>query len=293
MAIITKNYDLSKIFMGPPNLYLDVAAPPSAVPPVQYTNTLQLDSSGQPSDSGTTGELAAVGVTAGGSGYVAGDILTLTQTGAAGGKVRVTAVSSGAVTGVAVYQYGWGYSVASGVATTGGSGSNCTINITDIRAGIHLGSIEPPATLKVSAKYDDIAIDQHAAPVDAAFVSLGAELDVTLRELDFTKFQRLLPARALATYSDLPAGTNPASDFLQVGSPATSAAQFRTVLVVGPRRDAAGKFHYVMLYRALQIGNIALDFTRGKATNLKLKWRGYNDLARVAGDRLLQATFMP
>jgi hypothetical protein len=70
----------------------------------------------------------------GGSGYVVNDILVVVQSGASLGQVKVTAVNSGAVTGVQIIQgsQGNGYSVASGLATTGGTGTGALINITAV-----------------------------------------------------------------------------------------------------------------------------------------------------------------
>lgn len=70
--------------------------------------------------------------TAAGTGYVVGDILTIS--GGTLGTVKVTAVGGGgAVTTVALYEPGTGgYSVASGTATTGGTGTGCTVNITAV-----------------------------------------------------------------------------------------------------------------------------------------------------------------
>lgn len=76
--------------------------------------------------------MKTVAVGAGGTGYAKGDILTITQTGASSGKVKVEAVNAGAVTSVSIYDPGQNYSVANGLATTGGTGSNCTINITAV-----------------------------------------------------------------------------------------------------------------------------------------------------------------
>lgn len=83
----------------------------------------------------TTGLLRAVNATptAGGSGYTAGDILDVT-TGGAGGKVQVSTVDGGgAVTAVAHYAGGYGgYTTGTGKATSGGTGTGCTVNITTI-----------------------------------------------------------------------------------------------------------------------------------------------------------------
>lgn len=68
-------------------------------------------------------------VTAGGTGYVVGDTITVTQSGATGGTLKVSAVTAGAVTGVTMLTPGSAYSVASGLATTGGTGTGCTVAI--------------------------------------------------------------------------------------------------------------------------------------------------------------------
>ncbi|HXZ39744.1 MAG TPA: putative baseplate assembly protein [Terriglobales bacterium] len=75
--------------------------------------------------------VGAVAVYTAGTDYATGDVLTIAQSGSSGtASVTVTSVStSGGVTGVALSQNGSNYSTATGVATTGGSGSGCTLNI--------------------------------------------------------------------------------------------------------------------------------------------------------------------
>ena len=69
-----------------------------------------------------------------GTGYVVGDLIGVTQSGASGGILRVTTVAAGVVTGLApvIGSQGVGYSVASGLATTGGSGTGLEVDITAI-----------------------------------------------------------------------------------------------------------------------------------------------------------------
>lgn len=82
------------------------------------------------------GKIATVAVNAGGTGYAVGDILSITQAGAAGAKLVVSSIGGGgAVTGVVVVEGGHSYSVASGLATThltGGGNDACTINISTL-----------------------------------------------------------------------------------------------------------------------------------------------------------------
>jgi len=73
--------------------------------------------------------IATTSLGAGGSAYLVGDILTIVQTGGSSGKIRVDTVTPGAVVTYTIIDYGEGYSAANGLATTGGSGTNCTINI--------------------------------------------------------------------------------------------------------------------------------------------------------------------
>lgn len=89
----------------------------------------------------STGVRIAAGVqainstpTAGGTNYTLGDILTC-AVGGAGAQVIVTSVgAAGAVTGLALVNSGTttGYTVATGQATTGGTGTGCTISITTV-----------------------------------------------------------------------------------------------------------------------------------------------------------------
>lgn len=82
-----------------------------------------------------TGGITAVNAapTVAGSGYAVGDTCNVT-TGGSSGKIRVTSVSAGAVTGIELYACGSGYTTGAGKATTNiiGSGTGLTIEITTI-----------------------------------------------------------------------------------------------------------------------------------------------------------------
>lgn len=80
----------------------------------------------------STGGITAVvsAPTAGGTGYVVGDILTV-STGGTNGKVIVESVGlGGVVTAVSLLRCGATYTTGAGKATTGGTGTSCTIEIT-------------------------------------------------------------------------------------------------------------------------------------------------------------------
>jgi hypothetical protein len=77
--------------------------------------------------------------TAGGTGYAVGNLLIIT-TGGSNGKVRVIAVSAGVVTKVRLIQPGSGYTTGSGKVTSGGAGTGCTVEITEISFGVAVAS---------------------------------------------------------------------------------------------------------------------------------------------------------
>jgi Protein of unknown function (DUF3383) len=78
-----------------------------------------------------------------GTGYVAGDLITVVQSGASHGVLTVLTVSSGAVTslGVTIGNQGTGYANAVGLATTGGTGTGLEVDITAI-GETYLQSVE-------------------------------------------------------------------------------------------------------------------------------------------------------
>jgi hypothetical protein len=78
----------------------------------------------------TEGPIGTVSVGAGGTSYSVGDLLTITQTGAANGVYSVASLSGSAVATVTLVSRGTGYSVAAGLATTtNGGGSGCTLDV--------------------------------------------------------------------------------------------------------------------------------------------------------------------
>lgn len=69
-----------------------------------------------------------------GTGYKVGDVVTVVQSGASNGQLLVTSVTTGSVTGLAVIvgAQGTGYSIATGLATSGGSGTGLEVSISAI-----------------------------------------------------------------------------------------------------------------------------------------------------------------
>ncbi len=104
-----------------------------------------------------------------GTGYVVGDIISVVQAGASNGQLQVVTVGTGGtVTSLAVIvgQQGTGYSVATGLATTGGSGTGLEVNITAIgesalEAAMVCRAVQPqwyPFMVTDAAPADHIAI---------------------------------------------------------------------------------------------------------------------------------------
>lgn len=93
-------------------------------------NSLTIQSGGATVE-GTIHTISATATVAG-TGYVVGDVLTIT-TGGTNGKVQVLAVDGGgAVTSLVLRSRGYGYTTGTGKVTSGGAGSGCTVNITAI-----------------------------------------------------------------------------------------------------------------------------------------------------------------
>ena len=83
--------------------------------------------------------IKTISLGSGGTGYTAGDIITVVQTGGSLGTVTVNTVNgAGVILTITLLNKGSGYTVANGLAVTGGSGSGATINILaiDIIKGI-------------------------------------------------------------------------------------------------------------------------------------------------------------
>lgn len=295
MTTVTKSFNPTDIFQGPCDVYLGVTPPVSAVPPVSGTNTLTLDQFGQPPIA-STGQINGTALTAGGTGYSIGDTLTVVQSGGSVGMIRVLSLgASNAVATFAVINGGQGYATASGLATTGGTGSGCTIQITSITAGFHLGLTQGPASVNLTPKFTEIKADQFSAPVDAIFSSFAAEFDFTVKQYDLVNLQKYFAGLFSATQWTLTAGsTNPARKLLQIGSSFSSQAKTASLLLVGPRRDSPNKFLYAMGYKTHIKSAIAMGpIQRGKEAQFKLKFGCLLDPSRVSSDMTLQICKTP
>jgi hypothetical protein len=88
-----------------------------------------------------SGAVATATIDAAGTGYAVGDIFTITQEGAAGAKLVVTAVDAyGGITDFVVVDGGMGYSADTGLATvalTGSGNDDATIDIATLAATVY------------------------------------------------------------------------------------------------------------------------------------------------------------
>jgi parallel beta-helix repeat protein len=133
--------------------------------------------------------ITAATITTGGSGYVVGD--TLTVSGGTGGKVQVTSVSLGSVTGISTIAVGSAYPTSSTTeTTTGGTGTGCTVTVTGGSGGvtnnIYLANSENPnshtvelgtlvyffhSTSAQNITIRGLTIEKYAGDIDHAVVS--------------------------------------------------------------------------------------------------------------------------
>ena len=93
------------------------------------------DSTADASLGGTAGAVLSATINNAGSGYTAADTLTLSQTGGSSGTITVNSIystggSTGTITSTSIATPGSGYSGASNVQVTGGTGTGATFNIT-------------------------------------------------------------------------------------------------------------------------------------------------------------------
>jgi hypothetical protein len=149
--------------------------------------------------------------------------------------------------------------------------------------GVHLGSLEAPAQISITEKFNEIRDDQHESAGDVAFDTVEAEVDVVLKETALDNLKTLLSSSALGTYTALAA-----SKVLQVGGQATSALTFFTLMLVGANRANTAKFAYVFAFKAYLKSAVQFTFHRAKENSHKLKLGCVADLTRIAGDELMQ-----
>ena len=122
----------------------------------------------------------AAAPTAGGANYKVGDILTLTG-GNGDAKVMVATLTGSAVATVTLYQPGTGgLTVTTGIATTGGSGTGCTISVTAIAT---LASITKQGTTTWAQEGFYLLSNKHIVINGVDYTYTGGENTTTLMGL--------------------------------------------------------------------------------------------------------------
>lgn len=149
--------------------------------------------------------------------------------------------------------------------------------------GIHLGSTEGPASIQITEKSNEIMDDQHESPVDVAFDSITAEIDITMKETNLSRLYTLLTSGLLGSYTALAA-----QQAMQFGGQLDCSKTPVTLMLVSPDRTTAGKWLYVFVYKCYLKSAIQASFQRSKETVYKLKFGAFCDLTRVSGDELMQ-----
>lgn len=118
-----------------------------------------------------TGRVISITGNAVGSGYVVGDVLTISGGGGTGATVYVASINgSGGVTSGSLVANGADYAVTTGAATTGGTGTGATFNITSVSDdleydstngcfGFGVGSINTTRFIDINAPHTATALN--------------------------------------------------------------------------------------------------------------------------------------
>ncbi|MDO8587250.1 MAG: hypothetical protein Q7T82_09440 [Armatimonadota bacterium] len=165
--------------------------------------------------SGVIGAVESVPTT-GGTGYAIGDVLSVT--GGIGGRVEVVETSSNnAVAILRLYATGSGYTIGAGQATSGGSGTGCTIEITSIAPTLIVGPlpISSPAPVGV---IPDPQIYKNGVLLQRDYVSISSPRPVrNMNEVDVdtSEISRIIAVRGdrdvyqfIDYYNEPPDGAN-------------------------------------------------------------------------------------
>jgi hypothetical protein len=121
-------------------------APQLAVPYVFPTAEKEMTVvSSSNTDNGALGQIKTYSITAGadqGSGYSAGDVLTITQAGGALGSIKVLTVAAGAIATSELHTCGTGYAAANDLPTVAvpANGTGCLVNILTVSGAAGTGA---------------------------------------------------------------------------------------------------------------------------------------------------------
>ena len=179
---------------------------------IEWNNATNMDVSPNIlSDDGTV--VSDVAINSGGSGYVVGDVLTLTTGNTSGVTILVTEVDgTGVITNIKLTYGGWGETSETGVASVGGTGSSATFNTTvGLTAGVNgkyryetdnqdgtckakyltkVVNLENPAN--VITIYADV-VNYNTSDIDFYYRVVSADSETPIGEIDWIETNITLP----------------------------------------------------------------------------------------------------
>lgn len=124
------------------------------------------------------GGVVTVTLNAAGTGYTAGDFLTVVQTGSLNCQVQVLTVTSGAVATFAVVEPGAKYTVANALSTSGGSGAGAKFNVTVVDRTV-------AANLTYASGYALAASEVYKVKVDGVLKTVTTDYTVSGENIVF------------------------------------------------------------------------------------------------------------
>lgn len=159
------------------------------------------------------------------------------------------------------------------------SGTLLTLNAAGVPAdGTYIGGILAASTNTYKPKMVELMVEQKTALIDAVMDTEEVDVAIVAGEGAYANI-----AKFLLQGRGIPAGSPGGLSF---GGNIT-VTPF-SVLVVQPKRDTPNTYRYVLIYRAYTPDGWAVEITRSKYTEYKIKLKGMVDLTRSNGDYLWQ-----
>lgn len=182
----------------------------------------------------STGIVTTLTLASGGTGYVAGDVLTITG-GTSSATIKVITVSSGVIATFRILSGGSGYAVASAVTTSGGTGTGATFNITGLsgtimdvdtsntRVGFG-GNVAPTSTLDVLGKVTTVSFKMTDVPSGMAssysgYVLAAADSTGNVQWLPTTNANLTGPITSVGNATSIASQTGTGTKFVVDTSP--------------------------------------------------------------------------
>lgn len=213
------------------------------------------------SSAAVAGTVGGTALVAAGTGYAAGDVLTIAG-GGGNAKVTLTAVSSGAISAFYLSAVGSGYSVGV-VNLTGGSGGGATINVTSVQTRWTLTKSDPGTTWGEAGFNVTFTSPSTLHPGDPAFykkIVIGAAEYAYYSGEDTATLQ----------------GVTPDPTAVPAGSVAVQSVFPESLVQDIPDDDFAADFMTVLANQAIygsyssRVVHISTDQTTSNATTTKL-----------------------